>query len=79
MLKKALEAKGVTCFLCDVPEGEGIAKVVTKAICEAELIVFMGTKTFAKETNSSFGTSQVFMHIIIYNVCACVCVCVYVG
>jgi hypothetical protein len=56
MVKEALEKKGVTVFLCSVHAGESIVKAVTKNLYEAKLVVILGTKTYGKETESSFST-----------------------
>jgi hypothetical protein len=45
VLKTALEARWVTTFLCDIPEGENICVAVANAIDACRLVVVMGTRT----------------------------------
>ncbi len=64
LLKHKLEQAGVSTFLCDVPEGQNIAKVVMKAIDQCELVVIFGTSTYGKETDCSFSTAQELRYIV---------------
>jgi hypothetical protein len=58
MMKEALEKRGVTVFLCSVHSGDSILKAVAKNLFEAELVVILGTKTYGKETESSYSTCK---------------------
>jgi hypothetical protein len=64
VLKAALEARGISAFLCAVPEGDSIASAVADAIDACRLVVVMGTQTYGKDTGIGFSTFQELQFII---------------
>jgi hypothetical protein len=57
-LKTALEARGITTFLCAVPCGGDIAPEVVNALHDCKLVIIMGTKTYGKDTGAGFSTFE---------------------
>ncbi|EGD82196.1 hypothetical protein PTSG_02868 [Salpingoeca rosetta] len=63
-LQRALEARGLKVFLCEVPPGSNIAKVVIRALHGCRMAVILGTRTYGKETDSSFSTFDELQYIV---------------
>lgn len=55
-LKAALERKGANTFLCAVEAGGDIFEEIVDAISNCRLAVIVGTKTYGKQTGSTFST-----------------------
>jgi hypothetical protein len=58
ILKAALEAQGVPTFLCDVPDGDDIAKTVIRALAGCKMVVILGTATYGRDTGVGFSTFE---------------------
>ena len=63
-LQAALEAKGMSVFLCDVPPGENLARAVVGALTRCKLAVILGTKTYGQKTASTFSTYEELQYIV---------------
>ena len=48
----------MSAFLCEIPEGDDIARNVINALTKCEMVVIMGSKTYGKETSSRYSTFQ---------------------
>jgi hypothetical protein len=55
-LKAALEARGITAFLCAVAPGSDIAAQISNALDGCQLAIIMGTRTYGKNTGVAFST-----------------------
>ncbi|EGD77003.1 hypothetical protein PTSG_12575 [Salpingoeca rosetta] len=59
LLKRELEqVHGLDVFLCDVEPGGNMGKEIITNLAACDLAVIMGTKTYGKETPSTFSTFQ---------------------
>jgi hypothetical protein len=63
-LKNALEAKGISTFLCAVNPGGDIAREIVNALHGCQLAIIMGTKTYGKDTGAGFSTFEELRFII---------------
>ena len=63
-LQKALQARGVSTFVCVVPVGGDIMDAVVSALHGCKLAVIMGTATYGKDTGCPFGTKQELQFIV---------------
>ncbi len=66
LVKKALEAKGIHAFLCDVQEGGDIAQAISDHLDRCDLVVVLGTKTYGRKTSSGFSTFQELRFVMDY-------------
>jgi hypothetical protein len=57
-LKSALEARGISTFLCAVLPGDDIATEIVNALHDCKLAIIMGTKTYGKDTGAGFSTFE---------------------
>jgi hypothetical protein len=62
-----LHARGVSTFLCDVPEGQDLANAVVMALTHCKLVVILGTKTYGKQTACGFSTFEELRYIFEVN------------
>lgn len=62
-LQHALYARGISAFLCDIPEGQDLAGAVIAALTYCRLAVILGTKTYGKKTESGFSTFEELRYI----------------
>ena len=67
MLKRYLEARGISCFLCDVQPGGDIGTTIAHAIHDCQLVVIFGTATYGRKTESSFSTFEELKYVKDYN------------
>jgi hypothetical protein len=58
VLKSALEAKGISTFLCDVRPGGDIASEIVNALDGCQLAIIMGTRTYGKDTGVGYSTFE---------------------
>jgi hypothetical protein len=58
LLKNALEAKGISAFLCAVHPVGDIAREIVNALHGCQLAIIMGTKTYGKDTGAGFSTFE---------------------
>jgi hypothetical protein len=63
-VKVALEAKGVSTFLCAVEPGGDICSEVVNALHGCQLAIIMGTETYGKNTRVGFSTFEELRFII---------------
>jgi hypothetical protein len=63
ILKSALEAKGISTFLCAVHPGGDIAREIVYALHNCQLAIIMGTKTYGKDTGIGFSTFEELRYI----------------
>jgi len=63
-LQQDLHARGISTFLCDIPEGEDLAGAVITALTNCKLAVILGTKTYGKKTSSGFSTFEELRFIV---------------
>jgi hypothetical protein len=63
-LQAGLHARGVSAFLCDIPEGQDLANAVVMALTHCKLAVILGTKTYGQKTCSGFSTFEELRFII---------------
>jgi hypothetical protein len=63
-LQKALQARGVSTFVCAVPVGQSIMDAVVSALHGCKLVVIMGTATYGKDTGCPFCTKQELNYIV---------------
>jgi hypothetical protein len=66
-LQSGLHARGVSAFLCDIPEGRDLANAVVMALTHCKLAVLLGTKTYGKRTTSGFSTFEELDYIFEVN------------
>jgi hypothetical protein len=66
-LQSGLHARGVSAFLCDIPEGQDLANAVVMALTHCKLAVILGTKTYGKKTKSGFSTFEELRYIFEVN------------
>jgi hypothetical protein len=57
-LKTALEARGISTFLCAVHPGGDIALEIVNALRNCQLAIIMGTKTYGKDTGIGYSTFE---------------------
>jgi hypothetical protein len=57
-LKTALEARGISTFLCAVQAGGDIAREIVNALHGCQLAIIMGTRTYGKDTGVGFSTFE---------------------
>jgi hypothetical protein len=57
-LQDALEAAGISCFLCDPLAGDDLATDIAHAVDACELFVVLGTKHYGEQGDSRFSTRQ---------------------
>ena len=57
-------ALDISTFLCSIPEGESIPRQVAQNLVKAKLVVIFGTKTYGKETGSSYSTYQELQYVM---------------
>jgi hypothetical protein len=57
-LKSALEARGISAFLCAVHPGGDICREVVNALHGCQLAIIMGTRTYGKDTGAGFSTFE---------------------
>jgi hypothetical protein len=62
-LQADLHARGVSAFLCDIPEGQDLANAVVMALTHCKLAVILGTKTYGRKTTSGFSTFEELRYI----------------
>lgn len=62
-LQTDLHARGISAFLCDIPEGQDLAGAVITALTYCKLAVILGTKTYGKKTHSGFSTFEELRYI----------------
>jgi hypothetical protein len=62
-LKAALQQRGFSVFLCDVPPGVDIARTVISALTHCKLAVILGTLTYGTETPPGFSTFDELRYI----------------
>eukprot|EP01040_Poterioochromonas_malhamensis_P014918 gene14918-16605_t len=58
LFKNALEAKGISTFLCAVDPGGGIKREIVNALNECHLAIIMGTQTYGQDTRVGFSTFE---------------------
>jgi WD40 repeat protein len=63
-LKTALEAKGISTFLCAVEPGGDICTEIVNALHACQLAIIMGTKTYGKNTRAGYSTFEELRFII---------------
>jgi hypothetical protein len=63
-LKRALEKRGISTFLCAVQSGEDIKREIVKALHGCQLAIIMGTRTYGKDTGAKFSTFEELRFII---------------
>jgi WD40 repeat protein len=63
-LKTALEAKGISTFLCAVEPGGDICTEIVNALHDCQLAIIMGTKTYGKNTRAGYSTFEELRFII---------------
>jgi WD40 repeat protein len=57
-LKQALEARGISTFLCAVHPGGDIAREIVNALHGCQLAIIMGTRTYGKDTGVGYSTFE---------------------
>jgi hypothetical protein len=62
-LKNALEARGISTFLCAVLPGVDISSEIAEALHGCQLAIIMGTKTYGKNTGVGFSTFEELRYI----------------
>jgi hypothetical protein len=62
-LKTALEARGISTFLCAVHPGGDIALEIVNALRNCQLAIIMGTKTYGKDTGIGYSTFEELRYI----------------
>jgi hypothetical protein len=62
-LKTALEARGISTFLCAVHPGGDIAVEIVNALRNCQLAIIMGTITYGKDTGIGYSTFQELRYI----------------
>lgn len=63
-LKKLLADRGLSVFLCAVPEGESIADAIIAALDTCKLVVILATRTYGAKTASTFSTYEELNYIV---------------
>eukprot|EP01040_Poterioochromonas_malhamensis_P008414 gene8414-9102_t len=58
ILKQALEAKGISTFLCAVDPGGDIKREIVNALNKCHLAIIMGTRTYGQDTRVGFSTFE---------------------
>eukprot|EP01040_Poterioochromonas_malhamensis_P014817 gene14817-16474_t len=58
IIKKELEIKGISTFLCAVEPGGDIAREIVSALTNCKLVIIMGSKTYGKDTGAGFSTFE---------------------
>lgn len=58
LLKNALEAKGISTFLCAVDPGGDIKREIVNALNECHLAIILGTRTYGQDTRVGFSTFE---------------------
>jgi WD40 repeat protein len=64
LLKNALEAKGISTFLCAVEPGGDICTEIVNALHDCQLAIILGTKTYGKDTGVGYSTFEELRFII---------------
>jgi hypothetical protein len=57
-LKEALEAVGISCFLCDPLVGDNLAGMIAAALDACELFVVLGTESYGEQGDTRFSTRE---------------------
>jgi hypothetical protein len=57
-LRNALEAAGISCFLCNSLLGDDLADDIARALDACEVFVVLGTEGYGKQGLSRFSTKQ---------------------
>jgi hypothetical protein len=57
-LKEALEAAGISCFLCNPLVGDNLAAMIAAALDACELFVVLGTKGYGEQGDTRFSTRE---------------------
>jgi hypothetical protein len=62
-LKTALEARGISTFLCAVQPGGDIAREIVHALHGCKLAIIMGTRTYGRDTGVGYSTFEELRYI----------------
>lgn len=65
VLKDALEANGISTYLCDkVLSGKNIKDEIVSALSDCQLVIIMGSLTYGRNTGAKFSTHEELNFII---------------
>lgn len=57
-LKAALKSCNISCFVCEVFEGEDIASAIIQALCGCKLVLILGTESYGHNTGAGFSSFE---------------------